>query len=75
MVAFFLLPPAGAHPANPNAPVNVNYVFGLNDAEPQHWMSPMLYLAIWMGGLLAAFYIPTHYAMRWFGAQRPRVRA
>ena len=70
LVAFFLLPPAGAHLANPNTPVNVNYVFGMNDAEPQQWMSPGLYLAVWMTGLVAVFYVPTHCILRWFGSRQ-----
>ena len=70
LVAFFLLPPAGAHLANPNTPVNVNYVFGMNDAEPQHWIAPGLYLAVWMTGLLAIFYLPTHCILRWFGRRQ-----
>jgi hypothetical protein len=69
LVCFFFLPPAGAHLANPNAPLNVNYVFGMNDAEPQHWLSPGLYLVVWMVGLLAAFYVPTHFILRWFGGR------
>lgn len=60
LVAFFLLPPAGADPANPSLPRNVNYVFGLNDAEPQHWVSPEAYLILWMGALTGLIFAPTH---------------
>lgn len=64
LVAFFLLPPAGAHLPDPKTPLNVNYVFGMNDAEPQHWMAPGLYLVVWMLGLMAIFYVPTHFILR-----------
>lgn len=60
LVAFYLLPPAGAELASPNVPRNVNYVFGLNDAEPQHWVSPEAYLILWMGALTGLIFVPTH---------------
>jgi hypothetical protein len=41
----------------------------MNDAEPQHWLSPGLYLVVWMVGLLAAFYVPTHFILCWFGGR------
>ncbi len=69
LVCFFFLPPAGAHLSNPNAPVNVNYVFGMNDAEPQHWLSPGLYLVVWMVGLAAVFFVPTHFILRRVGGR------
>lgn len=71
LIAFFFLPPAGAPLVNPNIPRNVNYVFGMNDAAPQQWLSPGLYLAVWMIGLLVAFHIPTHFALKWFAGRAP----
>lgn len=68
LIAFFFLPPAGAHLADPKIPVNVDYVFGMNDAEPQHWLAPGAYLVAWMLALLAVFYIPSHLVLsRLFG--------
>jgi hypothetical protein len=64
LVSFFFLPPAGAHLTNPQTPINVDYVFGMNDAEPQHWLAPSLYLAVWMLGLFAAIFVPTHFLLR-----------
>jgi TRAP-type C4-dicarboxylate transport system permease small subunit len=60
LVAFFLLPPAGATLADPKWPRNVNYVFGLNDAHPQMWMPPGLYLVVWILALFTLAYVPTH---------------
>jgi hypothetical protein len=60
LVAFVALPPAGAELANPNLPRNVNYVFGTDDAHPQAYMAPALYLVVWMLGLFVVFYVPTH---------------
>ena len=63
LVAFFLLPPAGAALADPKWPRNVNYVFGLDDAHPQTWMPPGLYLVVWMLALFTLAYPPTHLAL------------
>ena len=60
LVAFFLLPPAGAVLADPKYPRNVNYVFGLDDAHPQTWMPAGLYLVVWMLALFTLAYVPTH---------------
>jgi hypothetical protein len=67
LVAFFLLPPAGAQLANPLLPRNVNYVFGLDDARPQTWIkSPGAYLVTWMAALVMLIFLPTHFVLRWF---------
>ncbi len=63
LIAFFLLPPAGAALADPNIPINVNYVFGLNDAKHQSWFSPGVFLIAWMMALLLILYVPTHFAL------------
>jgi hypothetical protein len=67
LVAFFLLPPAGAQLANPLLPRNVNYVFGLDDARPQTWIkSPGAYLVTWMAALVLLIFVPTHFVLRRF---------
>ncbi|MFO0815855.1 MAG: hypothetical protein U0796_21770 [Gemmatales bacterium] len=69
-VGYFLLPAPPAPPSNPNLPVNVNYVFGMNDELPQSWMHPLLWLGVLMVGLPVALYLPTHVLlmgmMRWW---------
>jgi hypothetical protein len=64
LISFFFLPPAGAHLADSKIPVNVDYVFGFDDAKPQSWMSPMAYLMTWMGALFAIVFVPTHLVLR-----------
>jgi hypothetical protein len=58
LICYFFMPPP-----NPNAgltPVNINYVWGLNDAEAQTWVSPTL----WVVGLLVLMplicFLPVH---------------
>jgi hypothetical protein len=64
LVCFAFLPPAGAHLSDPKIPVNIDYVFGLNDGRPQTWMPAGAYLATWMIVLAVVAYVPTHFVLR-----------
>ena len=64
LISFFLLPPAGAHLPDPKTPVNIDYVFGLNDAKPQTWMSSGTFLVTLMTALPVLFFVPTHFVLR-----------
>jgi hypothetical protein len=64
LVSYFFLPPAGAHLANPNTPVNVDYVYGFNDKVPQHWVQQNLYVGFWIAALVLMVFLPTHLALR-----------
>lgn len=64
LIAYFLLPAAGAELADAKIPRNVNYVFGMDDAKPQAWMSPPLYLVTWMALLTILIYLPTHLLLK-----------
>ena len=66
LVCYFLMPPAGAALANPKIPVNINYVFGFDDARPQSWMPAPAYLALWMALLVSVVYTPTHWVLNRF---------
>ena len=69
LIAFFALPPAGAKLADPNTPVNVNYVFGLDDTQPQTWMPQGVYLVVWMLALFLLAYLPTHLLLKKFATR------
>ncbi len=64
LVCFFFMPPP-----NPNAgltPVNINYVWGFNDAAAQTWMPAWA----WVTGMIVLmpilFFLPVHYVFsRW----------
>ena len=60
IICYTLMPEPGTVLENINAPVNINYVYGLSDVEPQQWMHPHAWFAILMIGLPALFYYPTH---------------
>ena len=49
---------------DPNIPVNVNYVFGLNDHQPQSWINQNLYAVLWFGVLWLAAFLPTHFLLK-----------
>lgn len=63
-IAWLFLPAPPADPANPNLPVNVNYVYGLDDAAPQTWMPQWLWLACLLIGLPLLVWWPTHLLLR-----------
>lgn len=65
-VCYFFTPPAGAHPADPNTPININYLYGFNDRQPQAWVDQNLYVILWLGGLGLIAYLPTHLVLRKF---------
>ena len=71
LVAYFLLPPAGTVMPDPKIPVNINYVFGFDDAKAQTWLPGPLYLLGWMATLLVVIYLPTHLLLRKLFAPAP----
>jgi hypothetical protein len=60
LVCYFWMPAPPPPADNPNLPVNINYVYGLSDDKPQHWMPPLAWLALLMCALPLVIYLPTH---------------
>lgn len=72
LVSYFFCPAPPAPRHDPSAAVNINYVHGLTDDAPQHWMHPALWLGLLCAAFPVVFYWPAHLALnRLFGA-RPR---
>ena len=63
-VCYFFTPPAGAHLADPNIPINLNYIYGFNDRQPQTWINQNLYVILWPAVLWLVAFLPTHLALR-----------
>ena len=63
-VCYFFTPPAGAHLANPNIPINLNYLYGFKDQQPQTWINQNLYVILWPGVLWLVAFLPTHLVLR-----------
>ena len=64
LVSYFFAPPPPPSPADPNRAVNINYVYGFTDKQPQTLMAPWLWLASVMALNIFVFYIPTHFLFR-----------
>ncbi len=64
LVSYFFLPGPPAPAATPNLPVNIDYVFGFSDAEPQHWMPAWAYLATLLVLMPLVIFLPTHLALK-----------
>jgi hypothetical protein len=60
LICYFLMPTPPAPKDNPNLPVNINYVYGMNATKPQEWMQPLNYLAVLLVGLPVCVFLPTH---------------
>ncbi len=64
LVCYFLMPGPPAPIDNPNLPVNINYVYGLNADMSQQWMPPLLYLGLMLIVLPICIFLPTHLLLR-----------
>lgn len=60
LIGYFVLPAPPAPADNLNLPVNVNYVYGFSQKEPQKWMPPLQYLGLLFVGLPLLIFLPTH---------------
>jgi hypothetical protein len=69
LVCFFFMPPPRPNPGL--TPVNINYVWGMNDTTAQTWVSPYLWLAGLMLGLPLVFAL-THLLLARFAPQAAR---
>jgi hypothetical protein len=65
-VCFFLMASPVTSENEPNAIVNINYVYGFNDQKPQTWMPPLAWLGLLMVGLPLGIYLPTHLILKRF---------
>lgn len=64
LFSYAFLPAPPAPKENTALPVNVNFVYGLNDEAPQNWMSQQAWLALLMVALPVGIYLPTHLLLR-----------
>jgi len=75
LACYFFTPPAGAHLASANVAININYLYGFNDQQPQHWINQNLYVILWPCALWLVAFLPTHLALRkMFAAPWPAAR-
>ena len=67
-VCYFLAPAPPPPVSHPGFAVNINYVYGLDDAHAQRWMAPNAWFALLTSFVVMGLYVPSHYAMRWMFA-------
>jgi hypothetical protein len=68
LVSYVLAPAPPPSPLDPNHAVNINYVYGFTDQQPQTLMAPRLWVLAVVALNIIAFYIPTHWVLaRAFG--------
>jgi hypothetical protein len=72
LVCYFVVPPPSVQ--HPNWAVNINYVFGLDDNARQTTMAPSLWLVLLMAVIILAFYVPSHFLLRWLCPARDERR-
>lgn len=72
LIAYFLLPEAGAVLADSKIPRNVNYVFGMDDAKPQELLPAPAYLIAWIAALIGIVFVPTHFMLKKWCPANPR---
>ena len=69
LICFFFMPPPRPDPGL--MPVNINYVWGMDDTAAQTWVSPYVWLAGLMIGLPLLVYTPTHFFLARFAPKAP----
>ena len=62
LVCFFLMPAPTANAGL--TPVNINYVWGMNDEAAQNWVPPYVWLGSQLIGLPILAFAPTHFALK-----------
>jgi hypothetical protein len=70
LICYVFMPPPNANAGL--TPVNINYVYGLNDSEPQSWVPP----AAWVIGMMVLMpilcFAPVHYLLARFMPRAPQ---
>jgi len=63
-ISYFFAPAPPPSASHPHWAVNINYVYGLDDAHPQTRMAPHLWVLLLMAFNVIALYVPTHLVLR-----------
>lgn len=75
LLSYLFGPPPPPPADDPNRAVNINYVYGFTDEQPQTLMAPWLWLASLMAINIIGFYIPSDFVFRRFFAILARTEA
>jgi hypothetical protein len=72
-ICYFFMPPPS--PDAGLTPVNINYVWGLNDSEPQQWVPPVVWFVGMMIALPIVCFAPVHCLLVRFMPKAPAQQA
>jgi hypothetical protein len=72
LISYVFAPPPPPPEDQPTRAVNINYVYGITDDEPQSFMAPYLWLLSLTGVNILGFYLPTHFLLRRFVGERDK---
>ena len=64
LICYFLMPAPYPSSIEEGAIVNINYVYGMSETEPQNYMPPLAWLGCLLVGLPLLVYLPTHLFLR-----------
>jgi hypothetical protein len=64
LVCYFFGPMPPAPASNPDAAVNINWVFGIGETGPQQAMAPGLYLLLQLAFYPVCIYLPSNFVLR-----------
>jgi len=74
VICYWFMPAPGETLANPNAPRNINYVYGFSEETAQTWMSANAWFTFLLLALPACIYFPTHKMLeRLFGKKEKAI--
>jgi hypothetical protein len=74
LVSYYFAPAPPPSPSDSNRAVNINYVYGFDDKQPQTVMPQWLWLLSMMALNIVIFYVPTHFLLRRFFPAAPARR-
>jgi len=71
-VCYLTVPPPPRSLDNPNLPVNINYVYGMDDSKPpQDWMHPDWYFTLLVVAMPLVIFLPSHLLFGWLFPKKP----
>jgi hypothetical protein len=70
IVCYLWMPAPGTDGLSPNTPVNINYVYGLQETKAQTFMPQTAYFWLLMVVMPLCIYWPTHRLLVWFSRTR-----
>ena len=71
-VCYLTVPPPPRPADQPNLPVNINYVYGINDSKPtQDLMHPDWYFTLLIVAMPLVIFLPSHLLFGWLFTKKP----